>query len=157
MRRPVSSSLSIVLVTHDRESSLNADVVEFLDIASDFSSYIELLILDDGSTDETRSVALGLARRYPQVYVHHNAMRYGNAAAMQTAMRETVGEFVLVCTEVPSVSQLRNLWSVRTSPKFVMGKPADAEVNGSTLRLFHRPSVVSQIESRTDTGQTRVA
>lgn len=149
----MSSSLSIVFVTHNSESTLTPDILNLLDIAGDLSSYLELLIIDDGSTDETLSVAHDLARRFPQVYVQHNAMRYGTTAAMQTAMRETVGEFVVFCTEMPSVTQLRKLWSIRTSPKFVMGQPNDEADAGGVLRLIHRPSVVSQVYARSDDGE----
>ena len=145
----MSSSLSIVFMTHNSESSLTPDILNLLEIAGDLSSYVELLIIDDGSTDETLSVARDLARRFPQVYVHHNAMRYGTAAAMQTAMRETVGEFVVFCTETPSVTELRKLWSIRTSPKFVMGQPSEQTDHG-VLRLIHRPAVVSQFYARSN-------
>lgn len=151
----VSSSLSIAFVTHNSESSLTPDILNLLDIAGDLSSYVELLIIDDGSTDETLSVAHDLARRFPQVYVHHNSMRYGTTAAMQTAMRETVGEFVVFCTEMPSVTQLRKLWSIRTSPKFVMGQPSEQADQG-VLRLIHRPAVVSQFYARSDDNRTDV-
>ena len=115
-RRTVSDSLSIVLVANNCETSLTPDVFDLLEITGDLSSFVEILIIDDGSIDETRSVAQDLARRFPQVYVHHNAMRYGNAAAMQTAMRETIGEYVFFCTEMPSVSQLQQLWSISQEP-----------------------------------------
>jgi len=120
------------------------------------SSYVEVLIIDDGSIDETRSVAQDLARRFPQVYVHHNAMRYGNAAAMQTSMRETVGEYVFFCTAMPSVSQLQKLWAIRKSPRFVMGQPSEDPSEG-VLRLIHRPSVVSQGNARSDLAQQPIS
>ena len=151
----VSNSLSIAYVTHNSESALTADILNLLEVASDLSTHVELLIIDDGSTDETNVVAHDLARRFPQVYVHHNAMRYGTTAALQTAMRETIGEFVIFCSEIPSVNQLRSLWSVRTSPKFVMGQPSEQNSDG-VLRLIHRPSVVSQFFARSDEGQTQV-
>ena len=152
MRRTVSSSLSFVLVTHNNETKLTADILDLLDIAVDLSSYIEVLIIDDGSTDETLSVAWDLARRFPQVYVHHNAMRYGNAAAMQTAMRETIGEYVFFCTKMPHVSHLQKLWGIRKSPRFVMGQPSEDK----DLRLIHRPSVKSQADVRVDAPQHRI-
>lgn len=148
----MSSSLSFVLVAHNVENKLTADILDLLDIAGDLSSYIEVLIIDDGSTDETMSVARDLARRFPQVYVHHNAMRYGNTAAMQTAMRETIGEYVFFCTEMPNVSHLQKLWTIRKSPRFVMGQPSEDK----GLRLIHRPSVISQAHIRGDGPQHRI-
>jgi hypothetical protein len=154
MRRIVSSSLSIVFLAHNCELTLTADILDLLDIVSDLSDFVEVLIIDDGSIDETRSVAQDLARRFPQVYTYHNAMRYGVAAALQTAMRETTGDYVFFCTEIPSFSQLRRLWSLRKSPRFVMGQPSEDQAGG-TLRLIHRPSVVSQAYIRSDAAERR--
>ena len=147
----MSSSLSFAFVAHNVEDRLTADILDLLDIAGDLSSYIEILIIDDGSTDDTLCVAHDLARRFPQVYVHHNSMRYGNAAAMQTAMRETIGEYVFFCTEMPNVSHLQKLWTIRKSPRFVMGQPSDEK----DLRLVHRPSVVSQTHDPGTTSRHR--
>ena len=150
-----SNSLSIVLVAHDAEAQLTDDVTRLLEIASDLSSHVDLLIIDDGSIDETLSVARELARQYPQVHVHHNALRYGQTAALQTALRETSGEYVFFCTQLPTASQMRQLWHIRTSPRFVMAQPANTQVGADSLdvRLIQRAALLPQRHLRHDSGQ----
>jgi hypothetical protein len=152
-----SDSLSLVLVAHNAEANLLADVTRLLEIAGDLSSRLDLLIIDDGSIDETLTVARELARRYPQINVHHNALRYGQTAALQTAIRETVGEFVFFCSQRPSASQMRQLWHIRTSPHFVMAQPSLADkqpvADSKDLRLIQREALLAQRHLRHDVGK----
>ncbi len=165
--RPLVSNnvLSIVLVAHNAEAKLTDDVTRLLEISSDISPFFDLLIIDDGSTDETITIAGDLARQYPQVNAYHNAMRYGHAAALQTGIRETRGEYVFFCTPRPSASQMRKLWRIRTSPQFVMAQPstasgaaeADSPQNtaGLGIRLIHRQALLSR-QRRYDAAGKRI-
>ena len=50
-------SLSIVLPVHNVESTLAAQIRAILDVVSDLVHRLEILIVDDGSTDRTDEIA----------------------------------------------------------------------------------------------------
>ena len=56
----------------------------------------ELLIVDDGSTDGTASIADELATADPRVRVVHHRVNRGFSGAMTTALREARGEWVFL-------------------------------------------------------------
>jgi glycosyltransferase involved in cell wall biosynthesis len=79
--------VSIVIVCYNQARYLPDAIRSAL---AQTSGEIEVLIVDDGSTDNTRDVALS----FPQVrYVHQN--NRGLAAARNTGIRETTGAYLL--------------------------------------------------------------
>ena len=60
-----TKSLTIVLPVYNNESQLAPCVGQMLDLASDLTSRFAIMIVDDGSTDDTSNVAQELAREVP--------------------------------------------------------------------------------------------
>lgn len=60
-------SLSIVLPVLNAERALSRWVAEGIGVAADLTNRFELLVLDEGSDDDTFEAAAELARTYPQV------------------------------------------------------------------------------------------
>lgn len=90
-------------------------MIEILDVLWDLAGRFELVILDDGSTDETPEVAGELAARYPQVRVIRHPVRLGLAEAVQTGLDHLPGEVMLVADEdyCFEADDLRTLWKLR--------------------------------------------
>ena len=65
----MSQSITIILPTKNAADCLEVRVRELLDVVSEFSDNVELLIVDDESTDGTLDVADGLTRVFPQVRI----------------------------------------------------------------------------------------
>jgi len=109
--------------TQDR---LSAQVCGLLDILPDLADHFEVLIVDDGSTDQTEEAALELAHRFPQVRVVRHRERRGVAAAVQTGMSMTAGELVLVHYQDTPInsSLLERLWRLRDDPHLVAARTA---------------------------------
>ena len=63
----MARSLSVLLPVKNAQSTLAPTVHKILDVVSELSEQIELLIIDDGSADATSEVAMDLTRHYPQV------------------------------------------------------------------------------------------
>jgi len=104
-------SLSVVLSVHNAEKRLAPLVSKMLDMLSDMAHRFELLILDDGSTDQTEEVAHELARDYPQMRVAHHAERRGTDASLRTALEQTTGDVVILQDE-DSADGLRRAWEL---------------------------------------------
>ena len=87
--------LSIVVPAYNEEGTLVRCVERVLAIATD-SLELEILIVDDASTDQTLSRAQEAASRYPQIRVIHHEVNQGKGAALRTGFHHATGEFVLV-------------------------------------------------------------
>ncbi len=89
-------SLTILLPVKNAQSTLAATVQEILDVVSELSERIELLIIDDGSIDATSEVASELTRHYPQVRAICHGRSLGREEAIRTGLHESTGEVVLI-------------------------------------------------------------
>lgn len=92
----VERSLCILLPVENRESTLAAMVMELLEIACELAPYVEVVIVDNGSTDATVEVADDLANRYPQVRVIGRFRQVGRAAAIAAGIQRSVSGTLLL-------------------------------------------------------------
>ena len=124
---------------HNAQSWLIKRVTTFLEILPDFTPQFDLMIVDDGSTDQTMEIAQDLARCYPQVHVTRHPMRHGQFAAVESGLRNTSGEIVIIQDErwPVSPSQLRYLWRMRVDQRPVMASP-DTHSAAETAEMIQR-------------------
>jgi cellulose synthase/poly-beta-1,6-N-acetylglucosamine synthase-like glycosyltransferase len=110
--RVSEKSLTIVLPINNGEARLFACVVEILELVSELTSQFSVLIVDDGSTDDTFEVAEELASRYPQVSVMRHRHRRGLGPTIDFAQRHIRSDAVIVHDGVSPIDpyQVRNLW-----------------------------------------------
>lgn len=86
--------LSVVVPMLNEEGSVEElvrQVAESLGAAGDW----ELLLVDDGSTDATASIAMALRARDDRVHLIRLARRYGQSTAMQAGFDHARGEVVV--------------------------------------------------------------
>lgn len=123
-------SLTIVLPIYNGEAQLPASVEEILELASELTSRFAVLIVDDGSTDDTFEVAEELASRYPQVSVTRHRNRRGLGSTINFAQRHIRSDAVIVHDGISPIDpyQVRNLWRrcVNESTAHVSGATSTA-------------------------------
>ena len=95
----MARSLTVLLPVVNAQSTLTAAVHEALEVFSELSERLELVIVDDGSDDATGEVAQELSRVYPQVRSIAHAAQLGREEAIRSGLRQTRGEVVLVREE----------------------------------------------------------
>jgi glycosyltransferase involved in cell wall biosynthesis len=89
-------SLTVLLPVQNVQSTLADTVAEVLEVASDWTQRIELLIIDDGSTDATSEVAHELVRHYPQVRAIRHSRPLGREEAVRTGLAQSRGDTVVI-------------------------------------------------------------
>jgi glycosyltransferase involved in cell wall biosynthesis len=117
-------SLSVLLPVHNAESVLAEQVCRLLEVLPDLAERFEILIVDDGSTDQTPELAGELTERFPQLRLLRHGRRRGMSAAIAAGMGATSGEFVVVHEggEPISPRDLRRLWELRHDEDLVVAR-----------------------------------
>lgn len=125
----MDTSLTIVLPVHNAEAHLRRNVSRVLEVAAELTPRFELLVVDDGSTDDTFEIASELAAEYPQLAVVRSGLRKGLGGTLRDVKRRASGRVVIVHDGVSTINanELRTLY---------LG--ADDEVSVEDLR---RPAI----------------
>jgi len=89
---PDAGVLSVVVPAYNEQATL-ALVVEKLLLVP---KLLEIVIVDDCSTDQTYSIAQQLARQHNQIVVLRHEKNAGKTAALKTGFRATRGSIVIV-------------------------------------------------------------
>jgi glycosyltransferase involved in cell wall biosynthesis len=105
-------SLTIVLPVYNGESRLTGCVEQMLELASDLTPKFSIMIVDDGSTDDTSSVAKELSTQYPQVKVERRRVRNGLGPIISMVQQRVASDVVIVHDGVSPIdsAQVRRLW-----------------------------------------------
>ncbi|MBT0666527.1 glycosyltransferase family 2 protein [Geobacter pelophilus] len=91
----IGNKISVIMPALNEERSLPHAVANVLDTFQRFSLDGELIIVNDGSSDQTGEVAEDFAGRYGFVRVHHQATPQGIGAAFRAGLRLACGELVV--------------------------------------------------------------
>src|SRR5947208_1436310 len=92
-KRECAACLSVVIPAYNEEATL-ADVVH--KVIESVPALLEVVIVDDCSTDATRQIANELATSHTEVRVARHAERRGKSAALRTGFALTRGDIVIV-------------------------------------------------------------
>ena len=91
----MTNKLSIVIPCYNEEKTLRECVNRVLEIADDNLS-LEIIIVDDCSTDNSYSIAKELERSHREVKVFRHEQNSGKGAALRTGFKYAIGEYVAV-------------------------------------------------------------
>jgi glycosyltransferase involved in cell wall biosynthesis len=128
---PLNPTLTIVLPIFNAEDRLAGQVTQLLDVLPELTRSFEVLLVDDGSTDDTAHVAEELATCYPQVRLVRHPLSLGLAETIQTGLDHTQGEIVLVGDPrhgLPA-NDLVKLWRLRQENDMVMARKPVTQSN----------------------------
>jgi glycosyltransferase involved in cell wall biosynthesis len=88
--------LSIVVPLFNEENNVQPVVEDLEETLSTLEIGYEIILVDDGSTDDTRDVARTLAREYATVKAFSHETNKGKSAAMMTGFRHVEGDYVVL-------------------------------------------------------------
>lgn len=112
MKQSAKKSLAIVLPVHNCESQLYMQIEQLLELASELTDNFRILIVDDGSTDDTFEVASDMVVRFPQVSVTRHAVQRGIGPTIEMVRKQVKADMVVVHDGVTKIdaNQVRQLW-----------------------------------------------
>ncbi|MEX2168103.1 MAG: glycosyltransferase [Pirellulales bacterium] len=116
----MAQSLTLVLPVHNAEATLPRQVEELLTMAGELTSRFELLVIDDGSIDDTYEIASELATRFPQIRVTRHADHRGFGPTLRALRGQVKSDVVIVHdgTSQLDAEQVRRLWAEKTGQQF---------------------------------------
>ena len=82
-----SQQLTVVLPMHNNERQIRSIVFDLLDLSVTTKVPLRLVIVDDGSTDDTFEAACELARKFPQIIVLRQPVRGGLQSVLNLVCR----------------------------------------------------------------------
>ena len=85
-------TLSVVIPIYNEKATLRTIVARVLDVPLD----IELVCVDDGSSDGSREILGELAQRHPQMRVALQPRNMGKGAALRRGIQEATGDYVVI-------------------------------------------------------------
>ncbi|MBM3966652.1 MAG: glycosyltransferase [Planctomycetes bacterium] len=132
-------SLSIVLPIRDRQSSIQSRTEDLLELLSELSDDVQILVADDHSCDATPEILDDLRRMYPQVDVIRHPRSLGPSQAAESVLHKARGEFIFLHQSYDQVDfeEVMQLWQLRRDDQLVIARAA-TRVRRIDQRLFQR-------------------
>jgi len=84
--------LSVVMPVYNEQATLREVVGRVLSVPLD----LELICVDDGSTDNSRNILSELQANHPQLRVLLQPRNMGKGAALRRGIQEATGDFVVI-------------------------------------------------------------
>lgn len=147
----MNTSLTVVLPVYNAQDRLVDQIERLLDVLPDMSRRFEVVIVDDGSVDDTPDVARELAMHFPQVNLVRHPVRLGLEEAIQTGLDASQGEVVFVGDEHYgiAVDDLQKLWQLHEDQDLIVArrKPSAPAQNNWIGKLLARSQRQSEAAS----------
>jgi glycosyltransferase involved in cell wall biosynthesis len=110
---------------YNAEPSLSGKVHRLLEVLPDLTPRFEILVVDGGSSDNSREMADELARTFPQVRVTTHPGRLDERDLIEIGMAETAGEVLFILGQDAAIdsSKLARLWELKDEESLILSQP----------------------------------
>jgi len=88
-------SLSVVIPVYNEEKFI-ATTIEHVLASDTLGLKIEIVVVDDGSSDKTESIVKYLAEKYSQIHFYSQPKNMGKGAALRRGFAEAKGDIILI-------------------------------------------------------------
>lgn len=95
MEKSNSINFSIIMPAFNEESSIISSTRQNMDTFSSFGLDYEIIIVDDKSTDQTRTIGIELAEKYPEVRCYYHNKNLGPGGAFRTGLSHATKEYII--------------------------------------------------------------
>lgn len=92
----IKEKVSIIMPAYNEGERIAASIEETIKTFNDFGCLWELIVMDDGSSDDTYEKSAAFAARFPEkVFVRKNSHNLGKGRALKKAFHYVSGEYVV--------------------------------------------------------------
>lgn len=137
----MTPSLTVVLPIHNAERSLRRDLLDVLEAAAELTKDVEVLVVDDASTDDSFETASEMSRQFRQVRVLRRSRRQSLTDTLREVRASIRSDVVIVHDGSSRVNpnQLRLIWRQQQ----VLGalRSAQGGRDGVSFADLRRPSM----------------
>ncbi len=122
--------VSLIIPAYNEEKRLGS----FLESVAEFSTQhpnliSEIIVVDDGSTDDTVTIAKSFLAKIPGLRVHHLTPNQGKGAAVQAGIMQAAGEYIIfmdadgatAITELPKMIAALKQASIAVGNRWLSG------------------------------------
>ena len=88
--------LSILIAAYNEEATLQRCIERILRAPLSYDLAREIILVDDGSTDNTWPIAQKLAAKHPELRIFRQPKNYGKGAAIRRAISEMAGDLAIL-------------------------------------------------------------
>ena len=138
------ASFSCILPAHNEAKNLPPVVGEILRTLRTLSERVELIIVDDGSRDDTVAVAEQLCTQYPEVVLLQLSRNFGKESAITAGLASAAGEVVVIMDAdgqhpVELLPKMFDLWRQGLDVVYAIRTTRDDQtaLHGKLVQLFY--------------------
>lgn len=131
-------SVSVFFPCYNEQENVGRTVENALSVLEKLDADFEVIIVDDGSADETGRIADEIARRDRRIKVVHHPHNLGYGAALQSGFRAATKELVFYTDgdgqfnmkEMPPLLELMEQYDIVSCYRLDRGDPLVRKING---------------------------
>jgi dolichol-phosphate mannosyltransferase len=131
------TELSVVVPVYNEESSIEQLVLDLEREVVPLAAGVEVIVVDDASTDGTAAILAGLADGRPWLRVRRAERNAGHGPAVVRGLEEAAGEWIFQLDSDGQfvVAEIDRLWNRRDDADLVLGVRAERHDPGHRLAL----------------------
>ncbi len=92
-----NQKITIVVPTLNEEQNIGAIVNELVALKQKENLNIEIVVIDDNSTDDTYNIALCLKKQYPFISVYKSHLHRGFGNVVRVGLEKASGQMAVIC------------------------------------------------------------
>ena len=86
--------ISVIIPAYNEAVHIENNIKEVINVFKDYNYKYEIIIVDDGSVDDTYAEALKVGRQHPHIIVKRNMRNYGKGRALKKGVRFATGDYI---------------------------------------------------------------
>ena len=139
--RPSPKLVSVVIPAYNEERTLGAHLRDILAYGAAQPWDLEILVVDDGSSDRTVEITLEAERRHSEVRLLRQSVNIGKGSAVRRGLRAAKGD-IRGFTDADAATEIveleRILPAFQSGARFVIGSRAKHQEGVSVEAKLHR-------------------
>lgn len=143
-RATTTPSISCVMPAYNEAGNLGRFVPQVLEALRALSPQVEVVIVNDGSRDQTAAAAIELTRQHPEVVLIDLSRNFGKEAALTAGMEAARGEVVILMDSdgqhpVSLMTQMLHRWREGMDVVYAVRKTRDDQtrLHANLAGLFY--------------------